>query len=434
MNLLLKRWRGLSGLAIATLGTGVATSALAGEVYVVVNGNTGEVVVAGNSPDSPDWLRQNSIARSPQGWQQIFGDDAPGWAAVSCIKLANGSYFFELASGHPSENAARGLAEAAAQKRLPQVGGSIVPGCGYAWNNSGQVIALGPSQARPDTPKIASSSAAAPPSPAAGKTAPPTQQVANNQKQTLSTTPIGELATPVVVNRDKVTIPQSQPGVPSSSSGGRSTTGSMGTTGIASAPSDLNGARVGEARLRCRRPSDEADAKLYPVCDQNGNPIVPGNPATKAGSGDTSSMSGRNRLPTSGSSPADDRPPIQPPPNPQDRNGQRFLHLEAVTVCEFTLPQSKFGNWRCLGPSTIVYVKLDKPNWVAALREGGGKEGHNPRDLGMVGRFRVFGWGYPLFRHPDKNYDAAIKWNLPDIALRYRYQCLPEGRTNCVRE
>lgn len=436
MNLVPKRWRGLSGLAIATLGAGVATPAFAGEVYVVVNSNTGEVVVAGNSPDSPAWVRQNSIERSPQGWQQIYGDDASGWAAVSCIKLANGSYFFELASGHPSENAARGLADAAAQKRLPQVGGTIVAGCGYAWNNSGQQIALGPSQVRPGTLETESTSAAAPQRSAAGRTAAPAQRVATNQRQTLSTTPIGELATPVVVDRNKVTVPQSQPGVPSSSSGGRSVTGAVGTTGTSLAPTDASRARAGEARLRCRRPSDEADAKLYPMCDQNGNPIVLGSPASKGSSGNISMAGGSNQSPPSGSGSGrpDGRPSVQPPRNPGDANRQRFLHLEAVSVCEFTLPQSKFGNWRCLGPSTVTYVNFEGPDWAAALRQGGGKAGTNPRDLGVIGRYRVFGWGYPLFRHPDNDYDAAIKWNVPAIPGRYRYQCLPGSREGCLGE
>ena len=140
------------GLALAAMASlGAATPAAAGEVWVVVNGITGEIVVGGNAPDSPDWVRQNSVQRVPDGWDQLFGDDAKGWAAVGCVVRPDGTYYFEIATGHPSEARARELARAAAEQYISRYApeARLVPGCGYAWNNDGSTIALGPSPARP---------------------------------------------------------------------------------------------------------------------------------------------------------------------------------------------------------------------------------------------------------------------------------------------
>lgn len=122
--------------------------AVVGEVDVVVNGETGEIAVAGNSPDNSSWLLQNTMGRWPRGLKQILGDDAASWAAVACIKTTSGSYLFEEAGGQPSKEAALALAKGAALQRTRATDGTFIPNCGFARNKTGPTIRLRPGPSR----------------------------------------------------------------------------------------------------------------------------------------------------------------------------------------------------------------------------------------------------------------------------------------------
>jgi hypothetical protein len=383
-----------------------AAPAFAGEVWVVVNGNTGEVLVAGNSGEAPDWIRRNSIQRVPEGWSQIFDDDEPGWGAVACARHANGQYYFEIASGHPTEAQARSLATAAVQQHITRYSpdAKLLPGCGYAWNNSGQRIALGPSAAHPEKSAIAQGRARA----GASKSARPGSRITRGSGK-LYSTPIGPVANPVLVNGDRVLVPTTQPGDGRSDGkrgskrgGSRAPDYAPGRTNALPPPAAQESSQFAPGALRCRRPEDEHN--FYRTCDPakpkpgagKGAPGKPGSGKTGAGKG-------------------------QPPAAGME------LHYEAVTVCEFVPPWSRTNFWRCHGPATYTYVNFDDPRWLIQLKGGGGSNsGQGLRDLGRVGRFRVFGWSYPLSIHPDRTNDAAIIMGAPDIPTRFRYWC-PHG-------
>lgn len=460
----------------ALLALILAAPASAGVVYVAVNRATGEVAVAGNRPDALEWLQSKTVASSAEGWGETFGTNEPGWGSVTCARLENGQYYFQVADGHQSEAAARGLAAAAVEQHLSKTGmpGKLIPGCGYSWNNMDQPIMVEPREGNSGVALAKSG----------GSTSEAAQKTVGSGK--LASTPIGPLAQPILVNGDRVLVPQSQPGVPSS---GFSNNGQSGAPApapkrdyeaeyqekmrlwkeqqaeqqrrvaeyeeakrqielrkatqaeqartvlgeyerqmaeharaaaefaekqrqwqlVSQQHASQPGAQqtpsaIGEAQLRCRMPEDEHE--FYRDCSSDGAT----GPATATNSN------------------VNDGASREPPPG----SGLE-LHLEAVTVCQFVPPQSQFGNWRCLGPLQINYVNFDKPNWLSALRMVGGSELKEPRDLGLVGGFRVFGWNFPLYKHPDSERDAALKMGVPSIPTRFRYWC-PKGKsTGCTK-
>lgn len=134
------RWSiGVAALLIAGL---VSSPALAGEVFVLGNTQSGHVVIRGNSVDAADQANIAAKAIRPAGWTLLFADDAPGWGAVVCVHHAKGFTFFP-ATGQPSEVDAIKLSQAAAQKFVATVGGSLVLLCAPHWNNRGDPIAFG---------------------------------------------------------------------------------------------------------------------------------------------------------------------------------------------------------------------------------------------------------------------------------------------------
>ncbi len=128
-------------LLVASLSLVLAAPAAA-EVFVLGNTQTGHVVIRGNTPDAGLDANREAKGIRDTGWTMLFGDDAPGWGAVSCVKHAGGVQF-SLASGHATELEAVKLARAGAEKIQKQTGGSIMFLCAPRWNNRGQAIAFG---------------------------------------------------------------------------------------------------------------------------------------------------------------------------------------------------------------------------------------------------------------------------------------------------
>jgi hypothetical protein len=114
---------------------------------------------------------------------------------------------------------------------------------------------------------------------------------------------------------------------------------------------------------------------------------------------------------------------------------------EAVTVCELnqTNAQSKFGNWRCVGPLQYTYAKLGAggagltPGALANVSDACGGKPESVRDLGMVGEYHVFGCSFGL--HPaagqgSSSFDAAAKFGLGFIEGRKTFRC-PAWKSYC---
>lgn len=122
------------------------------EVYVLGNTETGHVVIRGNTEDAGMLANREAKGIRDTGWVMLYGDDALGWGAVSCVKTDKGVQF-SLSSGHPSELEAARLAKAGADKVQKETGGSLMFMCAPRWNNRGQPLAFGSDGVPDDRPK-----------------------------------------------------------------------------------------------------------------------------------------------------------------------------------------------------------------------------------------------------------------------------------------
>ncbi len=130
-------------LSAALLLAGLAAAgAQAGEVFVLGNTETGHVVIRGNTANAAVQVHDEAKSIRDTGWVQLFGDDARGWGAVSCV-AEGGRYHFFLATGHQTEAGAAMLAKAAADRFLASKVGRLVFMCAPRWNNRGQPLAFG---------------------------------------------------------------------------------------------------------------------------------------------------------------------------------------------------------------------------------------------------------------------------------------------------
>ena len=442
-------------------------------VIVLGNHRTGEVVIQGNWPDGSEIKRAVALANGgPEaGWIQIWGpdDDRPGWGAVLCVQHKKGIFFAETI-GNPSEAEALRVVNMKADRFLARLTGSADADliersaswpelarqasasglgtkveCAPTWNNQGQkiefvgkplssgaVVAGASTTDAPQTPmpQPQESVVAAPEAPKRdyeaeyrekmrvwqAEKAEVDRKVAEfeeAQRQAARDRAANAERARAAEEAYQRQLQEHMAAVAATAEEHRRRQAEyqqqLARLQTPEAPS-----RIGEGRLRCAIPEDEI--RVYRECDDEGGaPDVAsggGNGGGAAGGGAGSGGTGVN---------------YGQPPAPG-----MTLHLEAVTVCSLEGPQAKFGNWRCFGPLQMNYVNFDKPNWRNALQMTTG--GSNPpRDLGMTGSFRVFGWQYPLYKHPDQERDAALKHGVPSIPSRFSYWC-PNGKTKgCTR-
>jgi hypothetical protein len=113
---------------------------------------------------------------------------------------------------------------------------------------------------------------------------------------------------------------------------------------------------------------------------------------------------------------------------------------EAVTVCELDAqnPQSKFGNWKCIGPLQFDYAKLGASgsevtvNVLFNISNTCGGKPESVRDLGMVNGYHIFGCSFGM--HPDPaqrtSIDVASKYGISYIPGRDIYRC-PKLQSFC---
>lgn len=450
------------------LGLGIAAASLfaihapaSADVWIVGNSESLDVLIYGNSSNSAELIADQAFSLSKAGWLQLWQGDSSqyGWIAVACVRRADKGVYFVFATEQPSQATAVELAQAAARRYIARSGGTLITGCGGSLNNQGQAIAsrlsyaaTAQAQARPPAASTPHSADGGAPAPAKG-----------NRTQgsgALSSTPLGPFPDPILVKRGSAQVPQSggtttinRPNntppsgqnVPvTSSPRGQYPNPTLVRNAPAQPPVASDSQRIGEATLSpCLPPGPGVLPTIKPICKddkkKSGPRVTPGtnpdNPAEQGGQG-----TGEARLnlcppgQTSARNPNCRTTPDNRAPAPGDGQSRGApppgwqLHLEAVTVCEFVAPQSQFGNWRCLGPLQINYVNFNSPDWISKLKVAGGStDGRNPRDLGMIGRFRVFGWNWPLSRNPDRSRDAALKMGVPEIATRLRYLCHPDG-------
>ena len=142
-------------------------------------------------------------------------------------------------------------------------------------------------------------------------------------------------------------------------------------------------------------------------------------------------QSGSRRPPPQQQQPAQAVRSAEPPPASQAAPARQAEWREAVTVCALDAsdPQSRFGNWRCVGPGRANYVKVGTetgaldPRALASLGEACGAAPATIRDLGTVGTYRAFGCGYALDPAGAAQADPATRFGLGDIPGRLAYRC-----------
>ncbi|MDD3798522.1 MAG: hypothetical protein PHE36_05005 [Novosphingobium sp.] len=119
-------------------------SPAAADVWIAGNGKTLDVLIYGNSPDSPERMADQAFSLSQTDWLQLWqgGEGEYGWIAVSCIRRTDGGVQFEFATEQPSQTIAVDLAHAAARQYISRNGGTLIEGCGGYLNNQGQSIAM----------------------------------------------------------------------------------------------------------------------------------------------------------------------------------------------------------------------------------------------------------------------------------------------------
>lgn len=99
---------------------------------------------------------------------------------------------------------------------------------------------------------------------------------------------------------------------------------------------------------------------------------------------------------------------------------------EAVTLCELTGDQARFGNWRCTGSLQWTYVNFDRPNWEATLLMT--CSGKGPvRNLGVAGVYRAYGCGYGVRKGGESGIPARFGVFVGDRAI---FRC-PRSASSC---
>lgn len=109
--------------------------------------------------------------------------------------------------------------------------------------------------------------------------------------------------------------------------------------------------------------------------------------------------------------------------------------LEAVTLCQLSPsdPQSKLGNWRCVGPLQSTHAKLDTPQAALPLAQACGLKSGDVRELGVTGAYRAFGCGFGTNPNPSASFhdDVPRKLGVSFVPGRAVFRCARNHEGSC---
>jgi hypothetical protein len=409
------------GLGVAGAISALFATAAGATVVVVGNYKTGEVIIEGNQGGAEaDRVAALAKGGTDAGWTVIYGpdDDIRGWGMVVCVRHSQGVFFAE-ARGETSEAEARRTIDLKVNRFLARlVGGDVAalieksatwPGlarqaiesglatmveCAPAWNDqgqridyvgkplaSGEVAGKEPKQetAKPSKPaesdKPAETAEKAAESPAATPAAPKRDYEAEYQaKMRAYEAQLAENARQVAeFEAEKKRLEEQK-----AASAERARQAEQAHQ----REIELHQAQVAAVEEENRRRQSEYQRQLEQWKTASADAVI-------------------------------DFP-------------------EAVSVCglDENDPQSKFGNWKCVGPLQFDYAKLGAGGESAAAPLGGvanscGTKVENLRDLGIVGGYRVFGCSFGINPDPKKRdaNNSAKQFGLDYIDGRMVFHC-----------